>query len=67
MLGVSYDGLEDAKKINLVEQREDPRPTWIATNLSQEEEELLISTLKKYKDEFSWRYQDLKGVDPTIC
>ena len=68
MPGVSYDGLEDAKKIDLAKPREEPRPTWIATtNLSQEEEELLISMLKKYKDVFAWSYQDLKGVDLAIC
>ena len=61
------DGLEDAKKIDLAEPREEPRLTWIATDLSQEEEELLISTLKKYKDVFAWSYKDLKGVDPAIC
>ena len=64
---VSYDGLEDAKKIDLAEPGEEPKPTWIATDLSQEEEELLISMLKKYKDVFAWSYQDLKGVDPAIC
>ena len=65
--GVSYDGPEDAKKIDLAEPGEEPRLTWIATDLSQEEEELLISTLKKYKDVFAWSYKDLKGVDPAIC
>ena len=65
--GVSYDGPEDAKKIDLAEPGEEPRLTWIATDLSQEEEELLISTLKKYNDIFAWSYKDLKGVDPKIC
>ena len=58
--GVSYDGPEDAKKIDLAEPGEEPRLTWIATDLSQEEEELLISMLKKYKDVFAWSYKDLK-------
>ena len=66
-LGMSYDGLEDAKKIDLAEPGEEPRLTWIATDLSQEEEALLISMLKKYKDVFAWSYKDLKGVDPAIC
>ena len=32
-----------------------------------DEEQLLISTLKEYKDVFSWSYKDLKGVDPNTC
>ena len=35
--------------------------------MSPKEEELLINTLKEYRDVFSWSYKDLKGVDPTIC
>ena len=35
--------------------------------LSQEEEKLLIETLREYRDVFAWTYKDLKGVDPTIC
>lgn len=65
--GVSYDGPEDAKKIDLAEPGEEPRPAWIATDLTPEEEELLISTLKEYRDVFAWSYKDLKGVDPEIC
>ena len=64
---VLYDGPKDAKKIDLDEPGEEPMLTWIVIDLSQEEEELLISTLKKYKDVFAWSYKDLKGVDPVIC
>ena len=65
--GESYDGPEDAKKINLAEKGEEPRPAYIATDLAPDEEELLIKTLKEYKDVFAWSYRDLKGVDPEIC
>ena len=65
--GVSYDGLEDAKKVELADPRETPKPVWIATDLSVGEEELLVSTLKEYRDVFAWSYKDLKGVDPKIC
>ena len=64
--GESYDGQERSKKIDLAEPREESKPSWIALDLSQEEEELLIETLKEYRDVFSWSYKDLKGVDPTI-
>ena len=40
---------------------------WIATYLEADEETLLISTLKEYKDVFAWLSKDLKGVDPQVC
>ena len=39
----------------------------IVANLEPEEEQLLIATLKEYKDVFAWSYKDLKGLDPDIC
>ena len=39
----------------------------ISPNLTIEEEKSLIKTLCKYRDVFTWRYTNLKGVDPTIC
>ena len=65
--GQSYEGPKDAKQVDLAANGEEPRLVWIATDLSQTEEALLISTLKEYKDVFAWRYKDLKGVDPEIC
>lgn len=35
--GQLYDGLKNAKKIDLVEEGEDSRPTYIATDLTLEE------------------------------
>lgn len=67
VLGKSYDGPENAKRIDLAEEGEEPRLAYIATNLEPEEEELLIKTLKQYKDVFAWSYKDLKGVDLAIC
>ncbi|MCO5603086.1 hypothetical protein L7F22_057231 [Adiantum nelumboides] len=58
--GTSYDGPEKAKKIDLAEPGEEPKPTYIATDLTEEEEQLLISTLKQYRDVFAWSYKDLK-------
>ncbi|MCO5585802.1 hypothetical protein L7F22_039737 [Adiantum nelumboides] len=40
--GQSYDGLEDAKKIDLAEPGEEPKSAYIATDLSPEEEETLV-------------------------
>ena len=53
--------------MDLALEEEEPRKVWIAMNLSLEEEALLISTLREYKDVFAWSYKDLKGVDPAIC
>ena len=63
--GVSYDGPEDAKQINLANEGEEQRMVWIATNLASDEEQLLIQTLKDHKDVFAWSYKDLKGVALT--
>lgn len=65
--GESYDGLENAKKIYLAREGEEPRPAYIAADLEPDEEELLVKTLKEYRDVFSWSYRNLKGVDPDIC
>ena len=64
--GVSYDGLEDSKQVNLADEGEEPRMVNIATDLSPDEEELLVKTLREYKDVFAWSYKDLKGVDASI-
>ncbi|MCO5610653.1 hypothetical protein L7F22_064892 [Adiantum nelumboides] len=75
--GTSYDGPKKAKKIDLAEAREEPKSAYIAIDLAEEEEQLLIATLKQYRDVFVWSYKDvfvfvwsykeLKGVDPSIC
>ena len=49
----SYKGPKNAKRIDLAELNEEPKPVYIATNLSAEEEELLLAMLKQYKDVFA--------------
>ncbi|MCO5598976.1 hypothetical protein L7F22_053075 [Adiantum nelumboides] len=65
--GTSYDGPKKVKKIDLAEPGEEPKPAYIATDLTKEEEKFLTATLKQYKVVFAWSYKDLKGVDPSIC
>ncbi|MCO5593602.1 hypothetical protein L7F22_047617 [Adiantum nelumboides] len=65
--GKLCDGSEKAKKIDLAEPRGELKPAYIATDLTEEVEQLLIATLKQYRDVFVWSYKDLKGVDPSIC
>lgn len=62
----SYDGPENAKKIDLADEGQEPRLAYIATNLELVEEELLIKTLKEYTDVFTWSYRDLKGVGTRL-
>ena len=63
---VSYDGQEEAKKIDLAQLGEEAKPAYILADLTPEEEEQLIALLKEYKDVFAWSYKDLKGVDPKV-
>ena len=46
-MGELYDGSKDAKKIDLANLGEEPRPVYIATDLTLEEKEILIATLKE--------------------
>ena len=62
-----YNGLEQAKQVDLAELGQESKMVWIATDLEADEETILISTLKEYKDVFAWSYKDLKGVDPQVC
>ena len=65
--GESYNGPEQAKQVDLADPHHKSKMVWIATNLEADEETILISTLKEYKDVFAWSYKDLKGVDPQVC
>ena len=65
--GESYEGPKDAKQVDLALEGEEPNKVWIAIDLTPDEETLLISTLKEYRDVFACSYKDQKGVDPTIC
>ena len=66
-LGVSYDGLEDTKKIDIASASEEPKPVYIATDLHQEEEQELVQLLIEFCNVFAWSYKDLKGVDRAVC
>ena len=63
----SYDGPEDAKKIDISKPEEESRPMYIAADLTSEEEHELTKLLKEYRDVFAWSFKDLKGVDPAVC
>ena len=62
----SYDGPENSKQVNLTGKNEEPRQLWIALELVEDEEKLLIETLKSYKDVFAWDYSQVKGIDASL-
>lgn len=65
--GISYDGPEDTKKIDLAQPWEDPKIMYIGTDLDPEEEQKLIELLlQDYRDVLAWSFKDLKGVDLAI-
>ena len=64
---VSYDGQEEAKKVDLAQLDEESKPVYVLADLSEEEEKELIWLLQEFRDVFAWSYKDLKGVDPSVC
>ena len=65
--GVSYDGQEEAKKVDLAQLDEESKQVYVLEDLSEEEEKELIQLLQEFRDVFTWSYKDLKGVDPSVC
>ena len=65
--GVSYDGQEEAKKVDLAQLDEELKLVYVSADLSEEEEKELIELLREFRDVFAWSYKDLKGVDPSVC
>ncbi|MGV7343221.1 hypothetical protein PJI17_31475, partial [Mycobacterium kansasii] len=50
--------IDSLKEINLGTE-EEPRNTFISTNLPQEEADLYISLLKENRDVFAWTYAEM--------
>jgi hypothetical protein len=42
-------------------------PVIISANLSDEEKERLMKTLRKHRKAFGYTMDDLKGISPSIC
>ncbi|MCI45213.1 hypothetical protein A2U01_0066452, partial [Trifolium medium] len=43
------------------------QPAIISNSLSPENEEKLLSILRKNKEAFGWIIEDLKGISPAYC
>jgi len=42
-------------------------PMIIASNLSTDQKEKLVSMLKKHKSALAWKISDIKGINPSFC
>lgn len=54
------------EEINLAHSGEDPRITYINEGLPIEFKGALISLLKEYQDVFTWKYDEMPGLDPRL-
>jgi hypothetical protein len=57
--------VDELKEVNLG-AIEYPRPIYISTLLSLEEEEAYINLLKESRDVFAWLYKEMPGLDPKM-
>ena len=57
--------LEHLKYVFL--QPEKGKPVIISAGLTRLEEQKLLETPRKYKEEIAWSIEDLKGFSPSIC
>ena len=58
--------VDELKELNLGTP-EEPRPIYVSSLLTSEEENEYFNLLGKYKDVFAWSYPELLGLDPTIA
>ena len=65
--GVSYDGQEEVKKVDLAQSNEESKLVYVSVDLSEEEDKELIQLLKEFREVFAWSYKDLKGVNLDVC
>ncbi|CAM8903253.1 unnamed protein product [Rhodiola kirilowii] len=58
--------VDDLKEVNLG-TTENPRPIYVSTLLTKEEEEQYLKLLAEYKDVFAWNYTEMPGLNPKIA
>jgi len=54
------------KELNLG-TKEKPRPIYISSLLTQEEEKEYFNLLSDYKDVFTWSYKEMPELDPKVA
>nr|GMD60393.1 uncharacterized protein LOC109150426 [Ipomoea batatas] len=58
--------IDELKEVDLG-TLENPRPIFISTLLSNEDEEIYVTLLKEYIDVFAWTYKEMPGLDPKVA
>ena len=56
---------EPLKDVNLGTE-EEPKKIKISATLNAQEEEEILKILKEYIDVFSWSYEEMSGLDPSL-
>ena len=54
---------EELREINLGTGLGSQKPVFISSQLTAQERELLVALLQKYKDVFTWTYDEMSGLD----
>ena len=58
--------IDDLKELNLGTE-EEPRPIYVSSVLTHEEEKEYSDLLSKYKDVFAWSCKEMLGLDPKVA
>ena len=58
--------VDDLKELNLG-TTEEPRPIYISSLLTSEEESRYFNLLSEYKDVFAWNYKEMPGLNPKVA
>ena len=58
--------VDELKELNLG-TLEEPRPVYVSSLLTQEEEHEYAELLSEFKDVFAWSYKEMPGLDPRIA
>ena len=54
---------EELKEINLETEPGSQKPVFISSQLMAQEREQLVALLQKYRDVFTWTYDEMPGLD----
>jgi len=58
--------VDELKELNLG-NNEEPRPIYVSSSLTPEEEKQYLELLYEYKDVFAWNYKEMFGLDPKVA
>jgi len=58
--------VDELKELNLG-TNDEPRPIYVSSFLTPEEEKQYSELLSEYKDVFAWSYKEMPGLDPKVA